>query len=878
MPRTARRLRLWEPLVLGAVLVAAGVVLVAGDWLWRVDLALYDAALRFTARPLAADVVIVAIDEQSLQTLGRWPWSRRRHAALIKRLSAAGARAIALDLIFAEPDRDDPGADRALADAIGASGRVVLPVLLEQPRLGGYLVERLPIPPLAGAAAALGHVHVEIDRDGIARSVYLREGLGDARWSTLAMATRQVAGEAVARVVRDGEALAKPTLYRTWVRRDPVLIPFAGPPGSYPRISYAQVLAGEFLPGTFRDKLVLVGVTATGLGDALPTPYSGYGLPMPGVEINANLIAALDAGRLVEPASAFSRYLFTALLALLPALLYPSLSPRAGFVAATGCVALTAFASLGFLIWAHRWVPPATALATVTASYPLWSWRRLEFALRFLDRELRVLHREQLKLPVTLDTNTEAAVAFLRALLPVAGWAVWEGERVHSGGDQPPPDAPRAVSAGAWLRDGRNFWTVLPGSAAPRVLGLSCAGAGANESAALAEFLRRWPTPTAPPPPASGEVVRASVQRVQRATGELRAMRQVVDEGLAQMSDGVLVSDALGRVVLANRPAERQLGGEVADKLLGTSLFDALPDADQESREAWRKALVAALLERHAGLCELRIAGRGDLLVRALPLAQGAGDAGGVVVTVSDVTALKDSERRRAELLEFLSHDLRTPLVSALALIEIARERGTPAVDDELHRRMERHITKTLTLAEGFLELARVEGQEALRIEDMDLVAVAGNALDQVWSQANGRGVLLQGRPGGGELWMRGDPTLVERAIVNLLGNAIRCCVAGARVSVELEQAGDWARCHVIDQGPGIAPRDTDRIFNRFERIERPAGGRDWGAGLGLALVKAVAERHGGRVWVESELGRGSCFTLEFPLARPDGLRNYPQR
>lgn len=188
--------RRFERFGLALALAVFAVVLLHGNWLWRWDRLFYDWQLASGSRPPADDIVIVAIDEQSLRELGRWPWSRRIHADLVRKLTVAGARAIALDIVFAEPSANDPAADADLAAALTESGHVVLPVLNEQTQLDGQLLETLPIPILATAASGLGHVDVDLDLDGIARSVYLKAGLGSPRWSTLALALLESADPA----------------------------------------------------------------------------------------------------------------------------------------------------------------------------------------------------------------------------------------------------------------------------------------------------------------------------------------------------------------------------------------------------------------------------------------------------------------------------------------------------------------------------------------------------------------------------------------------------------------------------------------------------------------------------------------------------------
>ncbi|MEI2783894.1 MAG: CHASE2 domain-containing protein, partial [Candidatus Competibacter sp.] len=168
-------------------------LLLETDGLYRWDLLVYDWNLAAWSREAPDNIAIIAIDEQSLRELGRWPWSRRLHARLIRKLGAAGPKGIALSIVFGEPDTGDPAADEELAAALADNGRVVLPALGEQDRVGGQLIETLPIPALAKAAAGIGHVDVELDPDGIARSVYLRAGLGSPYWPTLALALLEAA-------------------------------------------------------------------------------------------------------------------------------------------------------------------------------------------------------------------------------------------------------------------------------------------------------------------------------------------------------------------------------------------------------------------------------------------------------------------------------------------------------------------------------------------------------------------------------------------------------------------------------------------------------------------------------------------------------------
>jgi CHASE2 domain-containing sensor protein len=390
-----------EKIGLAPVLVLLALALDLTGVLNRWDLLFHDWSLARQSRPPAEDIVIVAIDEQSLRELGRWPWSRRVHADLVRKLTAAGAKAIMLDIAFVEPDAADPAADRNLATTLADHGYVVLPVLNEQTRLNGQLIETLPMPVLAQAVAGLGHVDVDLDPDGIARGVFLRAGLGSPRWSILALALLEAVDPSGWQAPPGRRsAIILPSSFNNWQRDYHILIPFAGPPGHFQRVSYCDVLRDDFPPALFLGKFVLVGVTAAGIGNMVPTPVSGQEQLMSGVEFNANVLDALQRGLTIQPLPSSWSLLLTGMLALLPLGLY-AVSPPCWTLPLAGLALLTTFV-VSFLLLnvAHCWFPPAAALLVQGLSYPLWSWWRLQQSAHalFVQKERSghsLLHRRR---------------------------------------------------------------------------------------------------------------------------------------------------------------------------------------------------------------------------------------------------------------------------------------------------------------------------------------------------------------------------------------------------------------------------------------------------------------------------------------------------
>ncbi len=363
-----------------AAVLAVGIT--TSGALWRWDRTIYDWLMSTDGEPPPADVLIVAVDEQSLAALGRWPWPRRLHADAVDRLTTAGARAVALAIMFSEPDTES-GSDTALVRAIKDNGRIVMPVMMEAVRAGGQLKETLPLPEIAAAAVALGHVDMEVDPDGLVRSTYLRAGLGEPYWPSLAGALLGVAEYSGpdSPVAQNSAARLGLSPY-SWLREEQVFISFLGPPGHFPRVPFVDLLEGRVPADLIRDRVVFVGVTAAGLGGQMATPVSGGATQMPAVEVLANVYQGLRTDSHVKPLALTAQGVLAALLVVIPALLYlkaPSHSTIPLGIVTTGVpVAVSAVLMYGAGIW---W-PPLGAVLGGGLVFAGWNWRRLELTRR----------------------------------------------------------------------------------------------------------------------------------------------------------------------------------------------------------------------------------------------------------------------------------------------------------------------------------------------------------------------------------------------------------------------------------------------------------------------------------------------------------------
>ncbi len=417
--------RKYFALSLGTMLVALGLLL--SGWLVNLDNLVYDYSLQTLQRPPSEDVVIVAIDNRSLAELGRWPWSRAQHARLIDRLTAAGTQAVALDLILAEPDRVDPAGDERLARALQKNGHVVLPVIPEQTEIDGLLQETAPLSSLSRSAAALGHIGIELDRDGKVRRTFLRAGIGHPNRPSLALALLTAGNHEpnpLPGISNDAAGAGTPT---AWVRDRMFMIPFSSQPDFIPTFSYVDVLnAGKAqINELFAGKYVLVGATADGLGERYATPVGdSVRRAMPGVEILAHTADALLRGVTIVPLSLSWQILLTLLLVAPVYLMYRAVGPRWALPLAVVQLLLALGLSVVLLFAARIWFPPMAAVLAIAVSYPLWSWRRMHvmFSQLFQEKERAEVTLQSIG-DAVITTSKEGRVDFMNPSAErLTGW------------------------------------------------------------------------------------------------------------------------------------------------------------------------------------------------------------------------------------------------------------------------------------------------------------------------------------------------------------------------------------------------------------------------------------------------------------------------
>ena len=228
---------------------------------------------------------------------------------------------------------------------------------------------------------------------------------------------------------------------------------------------------------------------------------------------------------------------------------------------------------------------------------------------------------------------------------------------------------------------------------------------------------------------------------------------------------------------------------------------------------------------------------------------------------------MDDAERMRRDLIAAVSHDLRTPITSLRLLTDAIAD---DVVDDATRRaylaQMSTHVNALSALIDDLFELSRLEaGEIAWSLEQVRLDELVGETVDAMRVQADARHVQVRTELPGDLRPARGDPEKLQRVLFNLIQNAIRHTPADGSVVVRAEPAGDGVEIEVADTGAGIAADDRDRIFEPFFRGGEDAARSSNGAGLGLAISRAIVEAHGGRIWLEdAPAGTSVRFSIPF--------------
>ena len=327
---------------------------------------------------------------------------------------------------------------------------------------------------------------------------------------------------------------------------------------------------------------------------------------------------------------------------------------------------------------------------------------------------------------------------------------------------------------------------------------------------------------------------------------------------LASTTDAVIVTDQTNRILLINRAMERifELDGAgvknrpVSNVVKNPDLVKALIGSDEKARNL-----------------EISLDDGRVFYANASTIISNDGHEFGRVAVLHDITHLKEIDAMKSDFVATVSHDLRSPLTFMRGYVTMLPMIG------EVTDKQEEYIEKILggidqisQLVNDLLDLGRIEAGVDLRVENIHLHNLITDISSEHWQHAYAAGINLSVDLPDDLPNIQGDKALLRQALANYITNAIKYAPDSGPMLVQAKVSGDEVVIGVKDSGPGIPPEDHPRLFEKFYRVDRNDGGKVKGSGLGLALVRSIAERHGGRVWCSSQVGEGSTFYISLPL------------
>jgi PAS domain S-box-containing protein len=339
--------------------------------------------------------------------------------------------------------------------------------------------------------------------------------------------------------------------------------------------------------------------------------------------------------------------------------------------------------------------------------------------------------------------------------------------------------------------------------------------------------------------------------------------RNLIQTMVASMADGLVVTDAEGRVVMCNQAAQEMVGVQTGEKW-----FD---DGTSGESAAWisppSEVDRAALVD---GQWQTTLQREGRVLsVNATALPPGGGENRGVVYVIRDISRWAELDQIKSDFISQVSHELRTPLTTVKTLVGLMRKASRSGQEiQEYLDVIESEVNRQAQLVNDLLEMGRLEaGEVSWTVVEVSLGEVVEKAMRACLPLAAEKEVGLIGHPLPALPRVMGSPRRLQQVFVNLLDNAVKYTPPGGRVTVEAgsDEGAVWVA--VQDTGVGIPKGDLPYVFDKFYQ-GRPGGRSAKGVGLGLAIARHIVEAFDGTLQVESEVGRGSCFTVRLPRAR----------
>lgn len=838
-----------------AAVVAVSALYLGGE-LDAPEFGLMDLRFRMTERPATSGLVLVDIDARSMQELRDWPWPRGYYARILKNLEAAGAASVALDVDFSSPGKNDA----KLAAALSSAKIPLFLAAFQQilPATSGVVQHIYTQPPPDFARSArLATVNVRPDEDGLIRRFEVSQQWRDGRMSSMA-------GALAGRGANGDETF---------------FLDYGIDIGTIQRLSFVDILNGDFDREVVAHKNIIIGATAIELRDFLSVPiYRAMAGPL----LQVLAYESLVQGRMIERFGGLPLVVLLLLLAPLWAGWLDRHNWRKGLAAAFGLTTVgfgsTILLQFYFPISAD-FVPVAIAIALCYAICVIRQVKRLD--LRVLVQNLTIRRKDALVEGViqhgfdaifTVDTEGK-----IQLFNPAA-------ERIFGYRSEDVLDSSASIlfaASAAIHSDDPNSWCEAF-STPTETVGRNING----EEFPMNIVVSRMPLDAQE----NFVVVTRDITQIKLAEEDLNRARDQLHEAVASIPEGFTLFDAEDRFVMCN-----------------DRFRELYPDLEEILKPGWDRAdifrvsaelglMANAVNDPESWVAERIAKSQQDNYEEEVKRADGSWVKinerrtrdGSVVGIHSDITVPKkreedllaakiqaeSSNRAKSEFLAMMSHELRTPLNAVLGFSDIMRQEmlGPIGNDQYLDYLNDIHggANHLLEIINDILDIAKVEAAEMVLEEDVwnlrEVIEFCERAIAP--NAEKGEVALTVDMP---ETLprIRADFRKCRQVMLNLMSNAVKFTPTGGKVQVTAGMLDDGGlEIRVTDTGIGIAEADIAKALEPFGQVDSELSRKYEGTGLGLPLVKALTELHGGEFLLDSEAGVGTTVSVRFPASR----------
>jgi CHASE2 domain-containing sensor protein/signal transduction histidine kinase len=694
---------------------------------------LYDHLMRLHGFRATQNIVIVSVDDRSLQELGGWPLQREKYTKLLEQLNQPCCRpkVIGLDFLFLDPTPDDDGLAKQLEKTSST-----LPLAFKVDEAAPRNFQAVPpISPLA-ESVTLGHINLSFDSDGVIRGFNTYE----QQWPHFSIALHQLGDQSK-------PVQSTSDVYRRFRMVDPRI--------GFPMVSLADALESNVSRTLLKDKYVLVGVTAPSLGDRYPTLYSGKNnASTPGVAILASVLNASLNNALIRVAPPWVIFSITLLplLAMLQSLVM--LTPRRALMLAVAMMLGSIVASYALLTFADYWIDPIPFVLIAVLIHPLWAWRRLEAIVHLVQDKAADLQQFQ------------------------------SADRVQ------------------------------------------------NKTAPSREVVLRY--------------AKLLDQAVASAKSELDFLAAVVDE----MPDAVVIFDTQDQMLLGNQKVSELFN---ISHNSGHSLNDFVTLLDLPKSLIDQDVLLTAPSPQQTVVQLNTSNGPREFVVKTAKLDSPMGKNLRLIILM-DITELRQSQTQRDRALQFLSHDMRTPIASILALTR----RTTNTTDlDHQQEKIILHAQALLHMMDDFILTVSSEASQ-YKVQTEMLDNLLNDSIGQVVDLADEKSILLRDQSDTSNVFVMANTRLLVRAFVNLLFNAIKFSPSNSTITIStsFQQKTSEKSAEVTI----TITNAVDAAIGSLDLIPSMPG-----FGLGLDFVDNVIRKHHGTIVRNITASGLASVQLNFP-------------